>query len=126
MTQTHLPPYWAERLCRTIGAGPGPENVRFLHAWAAAEGGTAEWNPLNTEFDLPGATNYNTAGVKNYPRPTWGVCATVLTLTNGNYGKIVGHLQAGTYTAEQIVDDCDAQIRTWGTNPDTIRAVLAA
>ena len=133
MADTHLPPFWREHLVAVIGGHMDAEKGRFLTAWAQAEGGTARWNPLNTTLGLPGATDYNSAGVKNYTRPVWGVCATALTLTGPAsgplyYPHLLGHLQsaAGTYTAEQIVDDCQAEIRVWGTNPDTIRAVLAA
>lgn len=131
MSQTHLPPFWREKLLAGLGAPRTSENLRFLNAWAAAEGGVAQWNPLNTTWKLPGSTDYNSSGVQNFSRPQWGVYATGLTLTGPasgtlTYGRIVGHLQAGTYTAEQIVDDCADQIRVWGTNPDAIRAALTA
>ena len=106
------------------GARVTPENLRLLEAWQRAEGGDARWNPLNTTFDLPGATNYNSVGVKNYPRATWGVCATALTLTNGRYAGILGALQAAKLSAAEIVETCRDQFQTWGTNPDTILAVL--
>jgi hypothetical protein len=125
MASTHLPPYWAEHLTAVLGGPPRVETIRFLHAWAEAEGGSAKWNPLNSTMKVPLSTDYNPTGVQNYPRPVWGVAATAMTLTNGNYGTIVGRIQAGTYTAEQIVNDCAAQIRLWGTNPTTILSVLA-
>lgn len=132
MADTHLPPYWREHTLAAVGGHQDTEKLRFLNAWAAAEGGTARWNPLNTTFPLPGATDYNNNGVKNYTRPTWGVCATVLTLTgpaSGTlfYPKLLGHLQsaAGTYTAEQIVNDCRTDIQRWGTNPDAVLRALA-
>lgn len=132
MTETHLPPYWRERLLHVVGAKVNAENLRLLDAWQRAEGGTAKWNPLNCTIELPGSTAYNTftAGgatlhVWNYPRPTWGVCATALTLSNGNYGGILADLQAGTKTAEQIVHDRAAQFSVWGTVPDVILGALA-
>jgi hypothetical protein len=131
MTNTHLPPNWRQRLLGIIN-GHGwltgtfyPEGLRLLAAWATAEGGTAQWNPLNTTLPLPGSTSYNSAGVQNYPRATWGVCATGLTLTDGYYPGILGDLQNGTKTAEQIVTDRDAEFKKWGTNPQTILNVLA-
>lgn len=122
---THLPPFWRQHLLALVGAKQRAENLRLLDAWQRAEGGAAKWNPLNTTFSLPGASDYNSAGVKNYPRPVWGVCAIALTLSNGNYGGILADLQAGTKTAEQIVRDRDAQFRTWGTDPATITSILA-
>lgn len=130
--QTHLPPQWRQRVLAIVN-GHGwdtgqfaPESLRLLAAWAQAEGGNARWNPLNTTFRLPGSTDYNSAGVQSYFRPTEGVCATALTLVNGHYNGILGDLQNGTKTAEQIVSDRAAQFETWGTNPDTIAAVLAS
>lgn len=130
---THLPPNWRQHLLAVVGARAGAENLRLLAAWQRAEGGAAKWNPLNCTLELPGSTAYNsftvggvTYHVQNYPRPVWGVCATALTITNGNYGGIVGDLQAGTKTAEQIVNDRRAQFATWGTSADVILQLLAA
>ena len=132
MTTTHLPPQWRQRLLAIVN-GHGwltgtfyPEGLRLLDAWQHAEGGTAQWNPLNTEYKLAGSTDYNTAGVQNYVRATEGVCATGITLVNGNYNGILGDLQVGTKTAEQIVNDRAAQFRTWGTDPTLILTLLGS
>lgn len=134
---THHPPYWRQHLLAVLGAPLHAESLRFLEAWANAEGGTARWNPLNSTLELPGATVYNTFVVNgqtfhvwNYARPVWGVCATAMTLTNPAngaliYGKIVAALQAGSQTAEQIVTSCRDQISLWGTDPDLILHILA-
>jgi hypothetical protein len=128
----HNPPAWRQRVLAGIN-GHGwdtgtfyPEGLRLFSAWATAEGGDAGWNPLNCTMRLPGSKAYNTTGVQSYFRPTEGVCATILTLVNGNYNGILGDLQNGTKTAEQIVNDRRAQFSLWGTNPDTILAVLAS
>ena len=132
LMQTHLPPQWRQRLLAIVN-GHGwltgqfaSESLRLLDAWQRAEGGTAQWNPLNTTYRLSGSWSYNSVGVQNYSRPTDGVCATGLTLVNGNYNGILGDLQNGTKTAEQIVTDRADQFRVWGTNPETILAVLAS
>lgn len=122
----HYPPNWRQRLLAMIGAPITDENLRFLRAWAMSEGGEAEWNPLNTTMPVSYfvAGDYNSAGVKNYSKATAGVCATALTLIQTTFMPIVGALQSGNKTAEQILDLCGPQLRTWGTNPDTIRQVL--
>jgi hypothetical protein len=65
-------------------------------AWQTAEGTTASWNPLATTQDMPGATLFNSVGVKNYPSLASGVQATILTLqgTSHGYEQIVADLQA--------------------------------
>lgn len=120
----HYPPLWKFRLLRAIHAKGGLENRRLLRAWGKAEGGTAQWNPLNTTEPWPGATEYNSAGVKNYPNGAAGIAATAATLVNGHYDGIVTDLRAGTKKAEQIVRDNRNEISTWGTNPNLILSLL--
>jgi hypothetical protein len=125
-SKTRLPPNWERRLLAVLGADPGyQQGLRLLDAWARAEGGTAQWNPLNTTYGLAGSTDYNSAGVKNYKRATEGVCATALTLVNGYYPGILGAFQGGRRTAEDIVHTFRAEFQTWGTNPDAILRCLA-
>jgi hypothetical protein len=130
--QTHLPPNWRQRVLAGVN-GHGwlegafaAEALRLLDAWARAEGGLAQWNPLNTTLKLYGSTPYNAAGVQSYVRPTEGVCATVLTLVNGHYAGILGDLQGGLKPAEQIVRDRADEFRTWGTDPGVLLAVLGS
>jgi hypothetical protein len=125
MAQTHLPLHWRYRLLRVLELPETEENLRFLQAWATAEGGTAERNPLNTTYKLPfGSWDYNTAGVKNYATPLQGIAATALTLDQDYYATIRDALRPGTNTAEEIVQACRSALKTWGTNPDVILAVL--
>jgi hypothetical protein len=125
-TSSHLPPYWRQRLLAVLGAPRNAQNLRFLHAWGVAEGGTAKWNPLNTTYALPygESWSYNSSTVQNYWRPTGGVAATAMTLVQDTYACLVGAFQAGKLTAEQINSKCASTIRTWGTNPATIAKVL--
>jgi hypothetical protein len=125
VAEQHLPPQWRQRLLALLNAKVNPENLRLLEAWAQVEGGTATCNPLNSTYGLPGSTIYNSAGVRHYrspgdPRAVEGIVATALTLTYRpsassplRYGGILGDLQAGTKTAEQIVTDRAVNFRTW-------------
>jgi cell wall-associated NlpC family hydrolase len=67
----------------------------FLNAWARAEGGSASNNPFNTTQRAPGASSYNSVGVRNYATPSQGIGATVATLNNGRYENILAALKAG-------------------------------
>lgn len=122
---SHLPVLWKFRLLRAIRARGVKENRRLLDAWARAEGGTARFNPLNTTQPWPGATDYNSVHVKNYPSGSAGIAATAATLENGHYSGLVIDLRQGAKAADEIVYDRRDEISTWGTNPDTILAVLA-
>lgn len=120
----HLPWLWRFRLLRAIHARGTDQNRRLLGAWARAEGGTAAFNPLNTTQPWPGATPYNSVGVRNYPSAPAGIAATAATLVNGHYSGIVDDLRAGRYTAEQIVERHPAEFDTWGTGWRNLLGVL--
>jgi hypothetical protein len=120
----HLPVMWRYRVERGLHAKGGGENHRLLHAWQRAEGGTARYNPLNTTEPWKGATDYNSAGVKNY-RTSWdGINATVATLLNGRYPGIVHDMRDGRRTAEQMVAANAAEFNLWGTGAKNILKLL--
>ena len=57
----------------------------------------AAWNPLATTRDMPGATDFNWVGVKNYRSLAQGIAASIGTLEYGyevyRYGAIVEDLR---------------------------------
>lgn len=88
---------WA-RLAAAQFKAPGcKENLIALIAWQANEGTDARWNPLATTYDMPGATDFNWIGVKNYVNLKQGLLASWLTLQRGwktyGYGDIVVSLR---------------------------------
>lgn len=89
-------PNWQVQILRGIGAPVTPSNLTFLNAWTRAEGGGAANNPFNTTQHAPGATSYNSVGVRNYTSPQQGIAATTQTLLNGRYGNILSALREGT------------------------------
>jgi hypothetical protein len=78
-----------------VGASATPANLAFMRAWQRAEGGDTT-NPFNTTQDAPGATIFNSVGVKRYASSDSGIQATIQTLTNGMYGNILAALKSGT------------------------------
>lgn len=115
---------WRFRLLHAVKASGRAQNRRLLAAWQRAEGGNARYNPLNTTEPWAGASDYNSIGVKNYPTGSAGIAAAATTLQNGHYPGLLVDLRTASKTAEQIVADRADEIRVWGTNPDTILAVL--
>jgi len=88
---------WA-RLAAAQFKAPGcKENLIVLSAWQANEGTDARWNPLATTYDMPGATDFNWVGVKDYVSLKQGLLASWLTLQRGwktyGYGDIVVSLR---------------------------------
>jgi peptidoglycan hydrolase CwlO-like protein len=100
---------WAESFLPALGAGAGKENLIAIVAWETAEGTEATWNPLATTKDMPGASTYNSHGVKNYLTKEQGIEASKLTveLPNRGYEPIIARLRDGSdamKTAEAIRD----------------------
>jgi hypothetical protein len=89
---------WAELLLSRLGAPVCGDNLIAVVAWESAEGTAAAYNPLATTHDFPGATDFNTVGVKNYPSLGDGIQATIDTLTLGSptygYGPVLASLAA--------------------------------
>lgn len=88
---------WFTALLKAIGAPPTTANLNSLAAWYKRENGSwppaASNNPLNSTLSMPGASTFNSVGVRNYASAQQGVTATAQTL-NG-YPAIVTALKAG-------------------------------
>jgi hypothetical protein len=84
---------WARSFLRYIGAPTCSDNVVLMVTWQVAEFTEARWNPLATTLDMPGATVFNSHGVRNYVSLEQGLEATRLTLRNGavtyGYGAVL-------------------------------------
>jgi hypothetical protein len=86
---------WAQDILSGIGAPVTPENIKMMETWMAHEGGAIHNNPLNTTQEAPGATNWNSIGVKTYNSYEQGLAATLQTLNNGMYGAILEAFRRG-------------------------------
>ena len=92
---------------RGIGnATPSGNIIGWMVAWTVAETGHpsgsyqgASYNLLNTTQPAPGATNFNSIGVKNYTSYAQGITATVQTLQNGYYPTLLAALQTNNQAA---------------------------
>lgn len=88
---------WFTALLKAIGAPVTTANLNSLASWYKHENGSwppaASNNPLNSTLSMPGATTFNSVGVRNYASSQQGVTATAQTL-NG-YPAIVAALKTG-------------------------------
>ncbi len=96
------------------------QNAWAWVSWAVAEGGNALWNPLNTTLDAPGATDYNSVHVKNYPSASVGQQAIAATLRQQNFAHILGHLKAGTNARRTLRA---VEVSQWGTGGLAVRVL---
>ncbi len=88
MAPTH--PSWEVATLRGLGIQPNNTNTLALLLWAKSEGNTRGrgYNWLNMTTPAPGATTFNTTGVKNYVSFTQGVATLVSTLKSPMYANI--------------------------------------
>jgi hypothetical protein len=90
-------PQWAALFLQRIEAPVCGNNLISVVAWEQQEHTEAAWNPLATTYAMPGATRFNSIGVRNFRSLDQGLDATVLTLQRGwsiqGYGWIVYYLQ---------------------------------
>ena len=111
---------WAQAVLKSLGLPVTADNVAAMVAWEMAEGGhwynTAYYNPLNTTQSMPGATVFNSVGVKAYTSWAQGLKATVITMHNGFYGGILDALSRGN-DAQAVADAVAAS--PWGTGSFT-------
>ncbi|HJP64986.1 MAG TPA: hypothetical protein VKA30_01630 [Actinomycetota bacterium] len=100
---------WSALWLPHVGAPTCRDNMVAVVSWGIAEYTAARWNPLATSRSMPGATNYNGSGVKNYVSLDQGLDASTQTLVQGSpslgYGPILDSLrscQSATHTARAI------------------------
>ncbi len=101
-----------EKLLDNLKAPVTDENLKFLYAWRQAEGKAGKFNPFNTTHGMPGATNFNEVGVKNYRSMEDGLVATIKTLKNGRYTCIIKGLRDNIGAIN--ISKCRS-LETWGT-----------
>ena len=111
---------WAQAFLKSLGVPLTADNVAAVVAWEMAEGGhwynAAYYNPLNTTQSMPGATVFNSVGVKAYTSWAQGLKASVITMRNGYYGGILDALRRGN-DAQAVADAVAAS--PWGTGSFT-------
>ncbi|MGZ4211384.1 MAG: hypothetical protein ACXVQX_12420 [Actinomycetota bacterium] len=77
---------WATVFLGRLSDQISRNNLVVIVAWETAEYTSARWNPLATTFPMPGATSYNSSGVRNYVSLDQGLDATVKTLSRSGFG----------------------------------------
>lgn len=113
---------WAVDLLGRLGMPKTRENVRAIVAWQLAEGTRAAFNPLAVNRDHPGATDFNSHGVKNYPTYDAGMQETVEGFHNGRYDQILAALASGNDA--RAVGTAVAN-SPWGTGQGLLRVLDA-
>ena len=89
---------WARGFLAHVSAPACSENLVIVVTWETSESTSAAFNPLATTRDMPGATDFNSVGVKNFVSLRQGLDASRDTLQGGaesyGYDAILASLQA--------------------------------
>jgi hypothetical protein len=100
---------WAQFFLGEMHAPVARNNLVVVVAWQVAEYTQAQWNPLATTYPMPGATEFNGHGVRNYVSLEQGLDATRLTLSHCCYGyeAIIANLvrNADPMTTGQAINE---------------------
>jgi hypothetical protein len=114
---------FARLLLLSLDAPISLHNRRALQAQMQAEGGSAHFNPFNTTQDMPGATTFNSVGVKNYVSGKQGVEATAKTLQGKGHGyeAILRALRTNAPATETVTA---IGASDWGTSATLALEVL--
>lgn len=115
------PQQFAAAILHGIGAPVTTANVHALMAWQRAEGGGARFNPFNTTQTAPGASSYNSVGVRNYTSYAQGLHATIQTLKNGYYPGVLAALHQG-HNALAVAAAVGRS--PWGTSGSLMASIL--
>lgn len=105
---------WAKAFLAALGnSNPDAKTVNFVASWTLSENTPATYNPLGTTQEMPGATDYNWVGVKNYVSHEQGLEANVKTVQNGRYPHILHGIQ--TNDPEEAANI--GELIIWGSGP---------
>lgn len=111
---------WATDLLRALGnPSPDQNTVNWVIGWTdyeTAPGQSASYNLLNTTLGAPGASNYNSVGVKNYSSYQQGIQANAATLEGGYYPSLLADLRSNNIADLINNPAVTQQIATWGTH----------
>lgn len=114
------PTQFSSDVLKRLGAPVTGQNLAVMNAWIKAEGTKAAFNPLATCRKAPGATDFNSVGVKNFTSYDQGVDTTVGAITNGLYDDVITALRRGD-DAYGVADAIAAS--PWGSGA-LVRKVL--
>lgn len=123
-----MPAGWENALAEDLGAAPSKVLTQFFDEWALVEHGSESgpwggvnqggaYNPFDTTLPEPGASTYNSIGVKNYVSASQGLSATASTLEEPAYTNLLEKIRSGDSTLASLEEAENAT--PWGTTfPD--------
>ena len=121
---------WASGTLNGISAPINAVTVDALWAWSQAEGGIDHNNPLNTTWNMPGATPWNTLSngvhVWIYQTIEDGIAATVLTLEQPGFYPAILSMLRNSVPRSQWSPDAQVELNLWGTGTGWLNTYYGA
>lgn len=114
--------FWTEQFLLGLNAPVNNHTLYGISAWLEGENTKAKNNGLATTRIGYGGTDFNSAGVKNYPTFALGMQATIDTINRAPYKKLRAAIHAGV-SAHDIAAEIVAS--PWGTQHVPLKAILA-
>ena len=116
--------FWAEQFLLGLGAPLNNHTVYAILAQMAGENTKARNNPLATTHSahVVGESDFNAAGVKNFPTFCAGMAASLETISRPPYDAVRAAIHRGV-SAHDIVAAIEAS--SWGTHNIPLAAVIA-
>jgi hypothetical protein len=114
---------WANRFLRALEAPVSERNQLALVVWMQSEGSPARWNPLATTLRRPGSETMNTHGVQHYPDFETGLEATVATIREDQYARVVRRLERSSHAGWTLKAVAESP---WGTSGTLMQRVLTS
>lgn len=115
---SHTDAQWADDFLTAINAPVNQPNgaASALIAWEHLEsgGGGGQYNPWNSTLAWPGASNVNSAGVKNYASYSDGIAASAQTFSSGVWANLANLLRSGNASFAQIANEVNSVGGAWG------------
>ena len=87
---------WAALLLRHVGAPVCGNDLISVVAWEVQERTAAAWNPLATTLAMPGASRFNSIGVRNYGSLEQGLDASLQLSVEALHGRAMKPSMSGS------------------------------
>lgn len=117
---------WQVQLLQHLGDDVTEDSYIVLTAWTRSVNNRGKNNPMGATHAAAGATNYNKAGIKNYPSHAAALQATVEELLLPKYSALPVFIADPHGSHPTTGPHVNPELKTWGVNLATFQAQLDA
>ena len=115
--------HWVRWFLEELRAPVTGRNRMTMVCWIQSEGSPFDWNPLATTLRMPGSVTMNSHGVQAYPSFDTGLDASIRTINEPQYERIVRRLRRNAWPSRTHRAIAKSP---WGTDGDLLGRVLSS